>query len=93
MMHPMRTTVNIDDRLLAEAKVIAARSHRTIGSVLEDALRALIEAEAGRSGSAGRAPLPTFEPVNPALRPGVDLEDREALDLLLEQDGRTSALP
>lgn len=35
-------TVTIDDDLLAEAKAIAARSHRTVGPVLEDALREMI---------------------------------------------------
>ena len=89
----MRTTVNIDDRLLAEAKVLAARSHRTIGSVLEDALRALLESEAGASRVGERVVLPTFEPRNPGLRPFVDVEDRDALARTLEQDGHVVALP
>ncbi|MFT4289100.1 ribbon-helix-helix protein, CopG family [Nocardioides sp.] len=41
----MRTTVNIDDQLLAAVKVEAARGHRTIGSVIEDALRAHLGVE------------------------------------------------
>ncbi len=36
----MRTTVTIDDTLLAAVKIEAARFHRTIGSVIEEALRA-----------------------------------------------------
>ena len=85
MMTRMRTTVNIDDRLLAEVKVLAAREHRTIGSVVEDALRALLES--GASSDADHVSLPTFEPKNPALRAGVDLEDREAVLQVMEQDG------
>ena len=35
----MRTTVKIDDQLLADAKAQAARSGRTLNEVVEDALR------------------------------------------------------
>src|SRR5665647_1973843 len=38
----MRTTLTIDDHLLSEAKAVAARTHRTIGSVFEDALRQML---------------------------------------------------
>lgn len=78
----MRTTVNIDEQLLAEAKVIAARSHRSIGSVLEDALRAFIDAQEQRVDS-GPYVLPAYVPSRPGLRRGVDLEDREQLAELL----------
>jgi len=64
----MRTTVTVDDDLLGEAKATAARGHRTIASVLEDALREMLarhrESEARRgpaslpvSGRAGDQPL------------------------------------
>lgn len=89
----MRTTVNIDERLLAEAKLIAARSHRSVGSVLEDALRALLEAQREASSDVGRVRLPTFTPDDPRLRPGVDLEERAALDDLLDAEGPFRALP
>jgi hypothetical protein len=78
----MRTTVNIDDQLLRELKIIAAREDRTIGSVLEDALRAHLESEAARPRV--REPWPTFVPSKPGLRPGVDLEDRHAIMDLLD---------
>ncbi|WP_435742882.1 type II toxin-antitoxin system VapB family antitoxin [Microbacterium sp. PMB16] len=35
----MRTTVNIDDDLLAEIKVIAGKKHASLGDVVDDALR------------------------------------------------------
>jgi hypothetical protein len=35
----MRTTIKIDDRVLAEAKVHAARSGKTLNAVVEDARR------------------------------------------------------
>ena len=75
----MRTTVNIDDRLLAEAKFMAARQHRTIGSILEDALRRLIDEESTPAGRHRDFVLHTFVPGEPGLFPGVDLEDKELL--------------
>ncbi len=86
MMRAMRTTVNIDDRLLAEAKLIAAREHRTIGSVLEDALRTLIEDKASPRAPRADFALHTFEPERPELLPGVDLEDKELIAELLGED-------
>lgn len=35
----MRTTVNIDDELLAEIKQIAAKKHAPLGEIVDDALR------------------------------------------------------
>lgn len=72
----MRTTIRIDDRLLAEAKVQAANSGRTLNAVIEDALR---EALARRHhGDERRAvELPTFR--GSRLSPGVDLDDSAAL--------------
>lgn len=88
----MRTTVNIDERLLAEAKLIAARTHRTIGSVLEDALRKLIDEQSTRP-SGERYELPRFDYDPPGLRPGVDLENKEQMaDLLGNDDGDSRAV-
>jgi plasmid stability protein len=72
----MRTTIKIDDRLLAEAKARAARSGRTLNAVVEDALRAAL---ARREDDGARiAPvLPTF--AGSRLLPGVDLDDSAAL--------------
>ena len=50
----MRTTLNIDETLLADFKQIAARSHRSLSSVIQDALREALAARAQRSP---RAPL------------------------------------
>lgn len=72
----MRTTVKIDDRLLAEAKARAATSGRTLNAVVEDALReALSRREPDRGGR--RVELPTFP--GSQLLPGVDLDDSAAL--------------
>ena len=81
----MRTTIRIDDRLLAEAKSRAARSGRTLTAVVEDALRA--------SFARGERAEPTDVPVLPTLRggrvlPGVDLDDSAALLDLMEGHDR-----
>ncbi|MEP6649775.1 MAG: ribbon-helix-helix domain-containing protein [Lapillicoccus sp.] len=77
----MRTTVTINDDLLRELKALAAREDRTIGSVLEDAIRQLLDQP--RPAAQKRIPLPIYEPRVPGLRPGVDLFDREGLAEIL----------
>lgn len=77
----MRTTVTIDDALLAEAKVIAARENRTLGDVIEDGLRAVIHRGTDRDGRRGELTLRTHG--SGGLVPGVDLDDREAMAELL----------
>jgi hypothetical protein len=74
----MRTTVTIDDELLSEVKLIAARTHRTIGSIMEDALRKLI-AEQRESPVGSPVALPVFRYNKPGLQPGVDLLDKEQM--------------
>lgn len=72
----MRTTIRIDDRLLAELKAQAARSGRTLAAVVDDALRTAL----ARSDLRGTSPPPDL-PTSPGgrLRPGVDLDDSAAL--------------
>jgi hypothetical protein len=40
-----RTTFRIDEELLALAKAMAARQHRSLNSVMEEALRRMLEIE------------------------------------------------
>lgn len=72
----MRTTIKIDDRLLAEAKARAAASGRTLNAVVEDALRESLSRRPPDAG-ARRVELPTFP--GSRLLPGVDLDDSAAL--------------
>ena len=76
----MRTTVDIDEHLLAEAKQLAAGTHRTLGAVVDDALRKLM-ADAAARRREGEVKLPVDG--RGGLQPGVDLEDKEALAELL----------
>jgi hypothetical protein len=78
----MRTTIRLNERLLADAKQLAARSGRTLTAVIEDALRKALS-EAKRSKGPHPATLPTFR--GTGLQPGVDLDDTSALLDLMEE--------
>ena len=82
MMQAVRTTVTIEDTLLAELKRLALRQERSVSSVLEDAIRMLLERV--ETPTAKDFELPVFRG-QLGLRPGVDLEDREALHDLLDE--------
>jgi hypothetical protein len=82
----MRTTITIDDALLSEAKVAAARSGRTLGEVIEDALRASLRQRPART----EAPVLGVLDAGP-LQPGVDLDDTAALLDLMDDDERSGA--
>lgn len=77
----MRTTVRLDDQLLAEAKQMAARTGRTLTSIIEDGLRLLLAQRRERKGSK-EFRLPTFK--GDGLQPGVDLDDSAALYDLMD---------
>ncbi len=81
----MRTTIKIDDRLLAEAKARAAASGRTLNAVVEDALREVLARRPSKD-RARRIELPTFS--GSQLLPGVDLDDSAALLALMEGSHR-----
>jgi hypothetical protein len=78
----MRTTISLDDAVLREAKKAAAASGRSLGEVVEDALRlSLVRPKASRA--ARRLDLPTCGGHGP--RPGVDLDDTAGLVELMER--------
>ncbi len=68
----MKTTLNIDDTVMAELKREAARQGRTMSDLVETALRLLLRAQRKRTEL---PPLPTFN--SGGMR--VDIADREAL--------------
>ncbi|GAB3564753.1 ribbon-helix-helix domain-containing protein [Amycolatopsis endophytica] len=80
----MRTTVNIEDALLRDAKGLAARTGRSLGSVVEDALRVLLAEHEKAQRAAPEFALPTDG--SGGLRPGVDLADKDAVAALLEDE-------
>jgi hypothetical protein len=72
----MRTTINIDDELLRAAKLRAAETHRTLTSVVEDALRLALQDRA-RSATPRSVTIPTSG--SGGLLPGIDLDDTASL--------------
>jgi hypothetical protein len=82
----MRTTVTIDDALLKRAKELAARSGRPLGAIVDEGLRVLL---AERPATAAAIDLPTYG--GSGLQPGVDLDDKDALMALLEEDSGRAA--
>jgi len=77
----MRTTLRIDDQLLADAKKMAAESGRTLTAVVEDALREVL-ARRKKARRSGPVRLPTFG--GGGLQPGVDLSNSAALLDIME---------
>ncbi len=72
----MRTTIQIDEALLKEAKHLAVRTGRTLTAVIEDALRETL----ARQREAGpRQPVRLVTVGGHGLRPGVDLDDSAGL--------------
>ncbi|MDQ3700007.1 MAG: type II toxin-antitoxin system VapB family antitoxin [Chloroflexota bacterium] len=72
----MRTTLNLDHGLLAQAELLAQQTDATLDAVVEDALRERLERH--RAPAPSRAvQLPTVG--GNGLRPGVDLDDSAAL--------------
>jgi hypothetical protein len=68
----MKTTLNIDDTVMAELKREAARQGRTMSELVETALRLLLRSRPKRGGL---PELPTFHGGGEL----VDISDRDAL--------------
>jgi hypothetical protein len=81
----MRTTLDLDDDLLIEAKRLAAERRTTLTAVLEDALRIVVR-RAGEPKRRRRSTLPTFGVPGEGFMPGVDISDNVALLDVMEQD-------
>jgi hypothetical protein len=79
----MRTTIRLDEQLLARAKARAAATGRTLTAVIEDALRTALADKPSMPSEPVR--LPSF---SGQLQPGVDLDDSAALLDLMEQADR-----
>jgi hypothetical protein len=80
--HIMKTTLNLDDRLLTRAKRLAASEGVTLTAFVEDALRVRVAARP-RATREFRLKLPTVRGDRP---PAVDVADRQTLlDLLNER--------
>ncbi len=70
----MRTTVNIDDRLLEWAKDVARQKEQTLGDVIDEALQRLLMEPTAETGP----PLHVFQGKR-GVRPGVDLTSNRSM--------------
>jgi len=78
-----RTTFRIDEEILAEAKALAARQHRTLNSVMEEALRRMINASR-EVENRPRVVLPTSG--NPGDKPLIDTSPAGLKKFLDDED-------
>lgn len=78
MLVCMRTTLNLPDALVEQAKATAAREGRTLTSLLEEGLRAVLQDRAARPAVL----LPAYGAGTGAVL--VDLDDRTALAAALD---------
>ena len=77
----MKTTLNIHDALLQEAKAFAARQHVTLTRLIEDGLRLRLRAQDAVAVKPSR-PMPVSDGKG-GMRPGLTgLSTREMLDVL-----------
>jgi len=79
MVYHMKTTLNIDDTVMAELKREAIRQDRTMSELVENALRLFFREQRKRPKI---PPLPTFH----GGVERVDIADRNSLYDLLEGD-------
>jgi hypothetical protein len=77
MVFHMKTTLNIDDTVMAQLKREAARQRRTMSELVETALRMLFRSQKKRQDL---SPLPTFRSGGTL----VDIADRDALYQAME---------
>jgi hypothetical protein len=78
----VKTTLNLDERLLARAKALALREGTTLTSIVEQALQARL-APRPKLSKLGDFSLPT---VKGSAAPNVDIADREALFERMDED-------
>jgi hypothetical protein len=72
----MRTTIDLPDHLLVDAKKLAAERHVPLTRLLEESLRTYLAEERLRSHGKPE-PLPVL--ADPAPVPGIDLDDTSRL--------------
>lgn len=77
----MRTTIRLDEHLLAQAKRHAVESGKTLTAVLEDALR---ESLARRTSRTKAKPIRLKTVKGGGVRAGVDLDDSASLLNLMD---------
>lgn len=75
--HNMRTTIEIPDHLLVEAKQLAAERHLPLTRLFEDSLRLYLGEQRLRRAQTEPAPLPLLRDPMPVA--GINLDDTSSL--------------
>lgn len=82
MLWRMRTTVRLDDQLLADAKALGLQTGKTLSEVIADGLREVL---ARRDKQSERKPATLPRMSGNGLQPGVNIDSNaELLDLMEE---------
>ncbi len=84
MVFCMRTTLNLDDELLKDAKKLAAERGTTLTAVMEDALRIVVRRTQEPKPHRRRKLVTAGEP-GAGFMPGVDLTSNAATRALLDE--------
>lgn len=84
----MRTTIRIEDQLYRRVKARAAATGRTVGEVIEDAVREALRPR--RAPKDGVTPLPVFG--GSGVLAGVDLSSNAALAEVMDEGTPGDAL-
>jgi plasmid stability protein len=82
MLVCMRTTMNLPDSLMRQVRARADSAHRTVTSLVEQALRELLARDQDPRES--EELLPTYG--SPGTRPLVDIDDRDQLYAALDAE-------
>ncbi len=80
----MKTTLDIDDRLLAEAKVLAARERTSLTRLIEEGLSLRLRPKLSRAGKV-KVDLPVFRGGG-GLAPGIDATSNESMNDAADKD-------
>jgi hypothetical protein len=84
MLFCMRTTLDLDDHLLREAKRLAAERGTTLTAVMEDALRIVVR-RVEEPKPRKRRKLPTAGEPGAGFMPGVDLTSNAATRAFMDE--------
>ena len=80
----MRTTINIDEHLLKEAREVSVQTRRSLSEIVEEGVRIYLGQRKRKAGPS-RVSLVTFG--QGGLQPGVDLDDSANLLGIMEDTG------
>ena len=83
MVSHMKTTLNIDDTLMRQLRIEAARRGTTMTAIVEAGIRHMISA---REGSNEARKKPFNLPSKPMGQPRVDVANRDELYRLLDEE-------